>query len=107
MSSHSVLAKLKLQGVVGAEVRGGVLISCSSAPASLTIPAGIIEIASYCFSGQDKLMEIYLVNNVVRVGKACFANCPNLVRIICNESLRSYSSELKSGNHALVIYREG
>ena len=107
MSSNSVLAKLKLQGVVGAEVKNGVLLSCTSAPASFTIPAGIVELADFCLSGQDNLRQVFLINNVSKVGTACFANCPKLVQIICNPSLRKYHKELKSGNHAIVIYREG
>ena len=101
------MSKLTVQGVVGAKVHGSTFVSCNLAPISLTIPAGVHELASYCFSGQDKLAEIFLVNDVVKVGRACFANCPNLSRIVCNPCLRKYEAELKSGNHATVIYREG
>lgn len=107
MSYTTVMSKLTVQGVVGAKVHGSKMISCTSAPTSLTIPAGICEIASYCFSGQDRLTEIYLVNDVRVVGKACFANCPKLTRIICNPCLKKYDAELRSGNHAAVVYREG
>ena len=107
MSISPVLSRLSVQGVVGAKVQGSKLVSCSLAPASLTIPAGIREIASYCFSGQDELVEVYLINGVAKVGKACFANCPKLERIVCKKSLRQYESELKSGNNAVVIFREG
>lgn len=107
MSRPLALSKLRVQGVVGAEVRGRRLLSCSLAPSSLTIPSGVTEIADYCFSGQDNLIEVYLVNDVTKVGRACFANCPKLVRIVCNPCLKEYERELKSGNHATVIYREG
>lgn len=107
MSISPVLSRLVVQGVVGARVQGSKLVSCSVAPASLTIPAGVREIASYCFSGQDNLVEIYLVNDVCKVGRACFANCPKLERIVCSLVLREYESELKSGNNAVVIFREG
>lgn len=107
MSISPVLTRLALQGVVGARVQGSKLISCSLAPTSLTIPAGITEIASYCFSGQDHLVQVYLVNDVVRVGQACFANCPKLRLIVCNKVLKPYEMELRSGNRAVVYFREG
>lgn len=106
MSISPVLSRLSVQGVVGAKVQGSKLVSCSLAPASLTIPAGIRELASYCLSGQDNLTEVFLVNGVERVGRACFANCPKLGRIVCKKSLRKYESELRSGNNAIVIFRE-
>lgn len=107
MSYSPVLSRLSVQGVVGAKVQGSKLISCSVAPTSLTIPAGIKELSSYCLSGQDNLVEVFLVNGVEKVGKACFANCPKLERIVCKKSLRQYEPELKSGNNAIVIFREG
>lgn len=107
MSISPVLSRLVVQGVVGAKVQGNKLVSCSLAPASLIIPVGIREIASYCFSGQDNLEEVFLVNDVVKVGMACFANCPKLRRIVCRKSLIQFEPELRSGNHAIVVYREG
>ena len=106
MKDEPVLSRLKIQGVVGAKVRGGRLISCFSAPSHLTVPAGITELGSYCFSGQDNLVEVWLVNDVIKVGRACFANCPKLKRIVCNRVLRGYESYLRSGNNAVIVFRE-
>lgn len=105
MNVDEALARLKFQGVVGARLVGGVLVSCSLVPATITIPRGIVELKSYCCSGQDKLEQVYLINGVVRVGSGCFANCPNLVRIVCKEELRPYEDALKYGNHAKIEYR--
>ena len=107
MSSSPVLARLVVQGVIGANVRGSLFVSCALAPAYLVIPAGITRIESFCFSGQDVLTAVYLINDVREVGRACFANCPKLERIVCNKALQPYEAELKSGNNAVVVYREG
>lgn len=106
MKEEPVVSRLTIQGVVGAKVRDGKLISCSSAPSHLTVPSGITELESYCFSGQDNLVEVWLINDVVKVGRACFANCPKLKKIVCNTALRGYETVLRSGNNAVVVFRE-
>lgn len=106
MSREPGMPRFTMQGVVGAKVVGNKLVSCKVAPACVTIPRGIRELGDYCFSGQDRLIEVKLINDVSVIGRACFANCPNLVRIVCNNRLRVYEKELRSGNQAVIVYRE-
>ena len=106
MNNTPVMARLAVQGVTVAKVDGSVFISCTSAPVSLTVPHGVTELASFCFSGQDNLKCIYLIHDVKVVGKACFANCPHLEKIVCNKRLKPFEQDLRSGNKARIVYRE-
>jgi hypothetical protein len=101
---ESYLVRLKLQGADGVEFRDDCLLSCKSAPTSLSIPKGVLDLKSGCLSGQPDLERVSLPSTLIHIGDACFANCPNLRVIKCYPQMKPFEETLKYGNKAEVVY---
>lgn len=70
------------------EIKNGVLISCTTDEAEITVPEGVTEIGDYAFCDNRRVTKITLPDSVERLGEDVFSHCYSLKEISLPDSIK-------------------
>lgn len=69
------------------------------------IPYGVTVLGNASFSGTN-VQQVHLCKSISEIGYGCFANCPDLKRIVMYRSQEKFLNAVKYGNSAEVVFRD-
>ncbi|MDR0491107.1 MAG: leucine-rich repeat domain-containing protein, partial [Oscillospiraceae bacterium] len=82
-------------------IEDGVLVSYLGAGGTVTIPDGVVEIATGVFRGNTTITRVICNEDLRKIGNSAFQNCTNLLRLTLNEGLQTIGELAFDGDNKI------